>query len=70
MSEIKFDDDKIFIANIVPPQWEHALPELRWVNRGPGIHGAIMVLQQRWRIVTDGKPPRHEWRDVPTVKEG
>lgn len=50
--------------------WSQALPEMRWVNRGPGVGGAIMTLQQRWRIITeDGKEPRHEWRDVPTVKE-
>ena len=54
--------------------WSQALPELRWVWRSIHPHGydnEEKVLQQRWRIVTeDGKPPRHEWRDVPTVKEG
>lgn len=53
--------------------WSQALPELRWVARLPEPNASVIrqVLQQRWRIVTeDGKPPRHEWRDVPTVKEG
>lgn len=56
--------------------YEHALPELRWVERwvehaAPGAKMRVgTVLQQRWRIVTEGKEPRHEWRDVPTVKEG
>ena len=49
-------------------EYSQALPEMRFRL---GVSTQPPVLQQRWRIMTyDGKPPRHEWRDVPTVKEG
>jgi len=55
-------------------EYAQALPEVRLLERKTKIDGFMLVeeaLQQRWRIMTyDGKPPRHEWRDVPTVKEG